>query len=403
MLVRAPARRHRRRAASREPDGASGCAGSAAGSRSSPPTSTRSTRSCTPPTACSAFAGSLVAISVPALGFGLALLAATSMYLDLNAPPLPAPQAVLPPRVAERRLARRPGRDAPARLVICAHLDAARTGAVFTRRARPALGRARAALAVPARPVPDPVLVAGGPAPAARAADGGTRLRARSQCSSSSPPWSLLVGDLRPGRDPALRCRPRRQRQRLRRRDRDLARRRARGRAARRTSTSGSCSTAPASACRRACGRSCARTASGSSKRTTFFLALDSVGAATSAFETSARLGGQLRHGPPPDRALRGDRRPPTPRASALRRRRLRQRPRRRRRCRRGSRACARSGSPASTPTATVPNRHLPTDTPEAIDLRRARPRPRLRARADPPPRRRPRPRARGAVIEVRR
>ena len=30
------------------------------------------------------FAGSLVAIEIPALGFGLVLLAATSMYLDLN-------------------------------------------------------------------------------------------------------------------------------------------------------------------------------------------------------------------------------------------------------------------------------------------------------------------------------
>jgi hypothetical protein len=30
------------------------------------------------------FAASLVAVSIPALGFGLALLAATSMYLDLN-------------------------------------------------------------------------------------------------------------------------------------------------------------------------------------------------------------------------------------------------------------------------------------------------------------------------------
>ena len=31
-----------------------------------------------------AFAGSLVAVSIPPLGFGLVLVAATSMYLDLN-------------------------------------------------------------------------------------------------------------------------------------------------------------------------------------------------------------------------------------------------------------------------------------------------------------------------------
>jgi acetylornithine deacetylase/succinyl-diaminopimelate desuccinylase-like protein len=83
-----------------------------------------------------AFAGSLVAVSVPALGFGLVLLAATSMYLDLNY------RIYLVRSLFFRRASQNvvsPGKrpSAPARLVICAHLDAARTGAVFAaKRAR---------------------------------------------------------------------------------------------------------------------------------------------------------------------------------------------------------------------------------------------------------------------------
>jgi hypothetical protein len=76
------------------------------------------------------FAGSLVAVSVPALGFGLVLLAATSMYLDLNA------RLYLIRRLFFRRASQNvvsPGAspDAPARLILCAHLDAARGGAAF--------------------------------------------------------------------------------------------------------------------------------------------------------------------------------------------------------------------------------------------------------------------------------
>jgi hypothetical protein len=76
------------------------------------------------------FAGSLVAVSIPALGFGLALLAATSMYLDLNG------RLYLLRRLFFRRASQNvvsPGAspDAPARLILCAHLDAARGGAAF--------------------------------------------------------------------------------------------------------------------------------------------------------------------------------------------------------------------------------------------------------------------------------
>ena len=90
------------------------------------------------------FVGSLVAVEIPALGFGLVLLAATSMYLDLNY------RIYLIRRLFFRRASQyvlSPGRrpQAPARLVLCAHLDAARSGAVFSP------GRARQAARLSAR------------------------------------------------------------------------------------------------------------------------------------------------------------------------------------------------------------------------------------------------------------
>jgi hypothetical protein len=77
------------------------------------------------------FAGSLVAITIPALGFGLVLFAATSMYLDLNG------RLYLLRRLFFRRASQNvvsPGINpkAPARLLICAHVDAARTGSAFS-------------------------------------------------------------------------------------------------------------------------------------------------------------------------------------------------------------------------------------------------------------------------------
>ncbi len=76
-------------------------------------------------------AGSLVAISIPALGFGIVLLTATSMYLDLNY------RVYLLRSLFFRRASQNvvsPGKrpDAPARLVVCAHVDAPRTGAAFS-------------------------------------------------------------------------------------------------------------------------------------------------------------------------------------------------------------------------------------------------------------------------------
>jgi hypothetical protein len=79
-----------------------------------------------------AVAGSLVATSVPALGFGLVLVAATSTYLDLNT------RFYLARRLFFRRVSQNvvsPGSnpDAPARLVLVAHYDSARTGWIFSR------------------------------------------------------------------------------------------------------------------------------------------------------------------------------------------------------------------------------------------------------------------------------
>lgn len=84
------------------------------------------------------FGGSLAAVASPPLGFGLVLLAATSMYLDLHG------RVYLLRRLFFRRASQNvvsPGgrADAPARLVLCAHYDAPRTGTVF------APGRARLA------------------------------------------------------------------------------------------------------------------------------------------------------------------------------------------------------------------------------------------------------------------
>ena len=75
------------------------------------------------------FVGSLVAITVPALGFGLVLVAATSMYLDLNGR-LYLLRSLFFRRASQNIVSPGPKPDAAARLLICAHVDAARTGSV---------------------------------------------------------------------------------------------------------------------------------------------------------------------------------------------------------------------------------------------------------------------------------
>jgi hypothetical protein len=76
------------------------------------------------------FAGSLVAILTPPVGFAMVLVAALSMYLDLNG------RFYLARRLFFRRASQNvvsPGRrsNASARLFICAHYDSARSGAAF--------------------------------------------------------------------------------------------------------------------------------------------------------------------------------------------------------------------------------------------------------------------------------
>jgi hypothetical protein len=77
-----------------------------------------------------AIAGGLVALEWPVIGFVIVLLAAVSMYLDLNG------RFYLLRRLFFRRgsqnvVARGTRADAPARVVLCAHYDAAQTGRAY--------------------------------------------------------------------------------------------------------------------------------------------------------------------------------------------------------------------------------------------------------------------------------
>jgi hypothetical protein len=76
------------------------------------------------------FAGSLVAIIQPAVGFAIVLAAAASMYLDLNGRFYLARRLFFR-RASQNVVARGKRPKAPARLFICAHYDAGRTGALF--------------------------------------------------------------------------------------------------------------------------------------------------------------------------------------------------------------------------------------------------------------------------------
>ena len=86
------------------------------------------------------FAGSLVSVGVPALGFALVLLAATSMYLDMNAR-FYLLRRIFFRRASQNVVARGKRADAPARLLITAHVDAARTGAAYAPGRMRLLGR----------------------------------------------------------------------------------------------------------------------------------------------------------------------------------------------------------------------------------------------------------------------
>jgi Peptidase family M28 len=77
-------------------------------------------------------AGSLIATIEPAAGFALVLLAAASTYLDLNTR-FYLVRSLLFRRVSQNVVSPGNRPDAPARLILMAHYDAARTGYVFSK------------------------------------------------------------------------------------------------------------------------------------------------------------------------------------------------------------------------------------------------------------------------------
>jgi hypothetical protein len=97
------------------------------------------------------FAGSLVAVEIPALGFGLVLVAAASMYLDLNAR-LYLIRRLFFRRASQNVVSRSARPKAAARLLITAHYDAARTGYVFSRKRTRALARIQRLVPFPISP-----------------------------------------------------------------------------------------------------------------------------------------------------------------------------------------------------------------------------------------------------------
>jgi hypothetical protein len=82
-----------------------------------------------------AIAGSVVAVAEPAAGFAFVLLAAVSMYLDLNTR-LYLIRSLLFRRGSQNVLSRGSRPDAPATLILTAHYDAARTGYLYGPRLR---------------------------------------------------------------------------------------------------------------------------------------------------------------------------------------------------------------------------------------------------------------------------
>lgn len=81
------------------------------------------------------FAGSLVASVEPAAGFALVLVAASSMYLDLNGR-LYLLRTLFFRRASQNVVSPGPNPEAPARLLLIAHLDVGRGGAIFDPRNR---------------------------------------------------------------------------------------------------------------------------------------------------------------------------------------------------------------------------------------------------------------------------
>ena len=81
------------------------------------------------------FAGSLLASAEPAVGFAIVLIAALSLYLDLNGR-LYLLRSLFFRRASQNVVSEGSNPDAPARLLLVAHLDVGRGGALFDPRNR---------------------------------------------------------------------------------------------------------------------------------------------------------------------------------------------------------------------------------------------------------------------------
>jgi hypothetical protein len=97
------------------------------------------------------FAGSLVAIVQPVVGFALVLAAASSMYLDLNGR-LYLARRLFFRRASQNIVARGKNPNSPARVFITAHYDAARTGTLFAPKRVARASRLSAQLRLPIAP-----------------------------------------------------------------------------------------------------------------------------------------------------------------------------------------------------------------------------------------------------------
>jgi hypothetical protein len=76
------------------------------------------------------FVGSVAGVAAPEVGFACVLVAATSLYLDLNTR-FYLLRRLFFRRASQNVVARTPGSKADARLLLCAHVDTARTGLIY--------------------------------------------------------------------------------------------------------------------------------------------------------------------------------------------------------------------------------------------------------------------------------
>lgn len=96
-------------------------------------------------------AGGLVALAAPAVGFAIVLATAVSMYLDLNTR-FYLLRRLFFRRASQNVVSRGARRDAPARVVLCAHYDAAQTGRVYDPGPSTLAARVQSALPFPIGP-----------------------------------------------------------------------------------------------------------------------------------------------------------------------------------------------------------------------------------------------------------